>query len=305
MRITWDDENKCVYITQTAHIEAAVNKFKPMAEGNWNPRKWPMLDSLKLCRSGTNFDLESEDLDVVQCPYRSLIGSMNFVSTCSRPDITYALNQLAKYSNDPKVAHWNAAMDLLKHLDGTKYYGIVLGRTNVSLPEPFCSKLENYHADAQAFADANWATGIDDKRSTSGLLLHVYTGPVYWAAQGQPVTATASGESESRALSSMTKEVLYVQKLLPLFGISIMPFRINCDSKGALDSVTNYAYTKHSKHLEVHHDFMREKFQRAEIDFTLIPGEVNPADIFTKPLNAKFPGMRAAIGVAELPFKYR
>ena len=123
---------------------------------------------------------------------------------------------------------------------------------------------------------------------------------------GQQVTATASTESESRALSAMTKEVLYIQKLLPLFGMHILPFRINCDSKGAHDSVTNYAYTKHSKHLEVHHDFMRETYQRAEVDYHLIPGEVNPADIFTKPLGGvKFTGMRAAIGVAELPFKYR
>jgi hypothetical protein len=53
--------------------------------------------------------------------------------------------------------------------------GIVLGRQNVALPEPFCSKLEVYNVDAHAFTDANWATGIDDKKSTSGLLLHVYT----------------------------------------------------------------------------------------------------------------------------------
>ena len=120
---------------------------------------------------------------MVQYPYRSLIGSLNYVSTCSRPDITFTVNQLAKYANDPKVAHWKVAIDLLKYLDGTKYMGIVLGRQHVDLPEPFLSKLENYHADAQAFADANWATGVDNKKSTSGLLLHVYTGPILWAAQ--------------------------------------------------------------------------------------------------------------------------
>ena len=55
MKITWDDANKCVYITQTAHIEDTVAKFKPLVEGTWNPRKWPMLDSIKLAKAGTNY----------------------------------------------------------------------------------------------------------------------------------------------------------------------------------------------------------------------------------------------------------
>jgi hypothetical protein len=142
-----------------------------------------MLDALKLCKFGTNFDLECEDLDVVQYPYMSLIGSLNYISTCSRHDITFAVYQLAKYANDPKVAHWTAVMDVLRHLDGTKYYGIVLGRQNVALHEPFYSQLEGYNVDAKAITDATRATGIGDKKSTSGLLLHVHTRPVFWGAQ--------------------------------------------------------------------------------------------------------------------------
>jgi hypothetical protein len=102
----------------------------------------------------------------------------------------------------------------------------------------------------------------------------------------------------------MTKEVMYVQKLLPLFNLRVMPFQINCDSKGALDSVTNYPTPSTASTWRCIVKIMREKYQKAEVDFRLIHGEFNPADVFTKPLNAKFPGMRSAIGVAELPFKY-
>ena len=74
------------------------------------------------------------------------------------------------------------------------------------------------------------------------------------------------------------------------------------DSKGAYDTVTNHAYTKHSKHLEIHHDFMRERYQRAEVDYILVPGAYNPADVFTKPLGRiKFELFRDVLGMAELP----
>jgi hypothetical protein len=37
MRITWDDENKCVYVTRTTHIEEAINKFKALTCGELGP----------------------------------------------------------------------------------------------------------------------------------------------------------------------------------------------------------------------------------------------------------------------------
>ena len=36
--------------------------------------------------------------------------------------------------------------------------------------------------------------------------------------------------------------------------------------------------------MEIHHDFMRERYQGSEVNYILIPGAYNPADIFTKPL---------------------
>ena len=208
------------------------------------------------------------------------------------------------------------AIKVLQYLMGTKQWGIVLGRENhpfqikddhraekgqvkfIDVNEALCG----YDLPAQAFCDANHATGIDDKKSVSGQLLHVFTGPVFWNSSVQSLTATSSTESEVRAASEMTQNVLFLQKILTHFNMPVEPFPIKIDSKGARDVVTHYAHTPHSRHLEVKHDFMRDHYQLAEVDYILIPGKYNPADLFTKALpKPKFLMFRQLIGMAELP----
>ncbi len=100
----------------------------------------------------------------------------------------------------------------------------------------------------------------------------------------------------------MSKTVLYAAKILQIFNIPIKPFPIKVDSKGARDTVTHYAHTSHAKHLEIHHDFMRECYKEGQINYILIPGKYNPADIFTKALaTTKFFMFRKMIGMAEVP----
>ena len=54
--------------------------------------------------------------DVQHLPYRSAIGSLMFLSNCTRPDITYAVNKLSSYNSNPNEFHWKAAKRILKYL---------------------------------------------------------------------------------------------------------------------------------------------------------------------------------------------
>jgi hypothetical protein len=52
--------------------------------------------------------------------YFSIIGSLNYVSVGTRPDITYAVNCLACFSSKPSAVHWKALRHLLGYLAATK-----------------------------------------------------------------------------------------------------------------------------------------------------------------------------------------
>jgi hypothetical protein len=102
-------------------------------------------------------------------------------------------------------------------------------------------------------------------------------------------------------MSAASREALWVAKLSKIFGEPAKPFLVRADSYGAIAAVTNYTYTKYSKHIGIHQDFMRDRYRDSSLDFQHIRGTDNPADIFTKALPIPaFETHRRAIGMMEL-----
>ena len=56
--------------------------------------------------------------------YRSVIGALLHVSCCTRPDICFAVNKLAKYTNDPGVVHFIALLHLIGFLKNISNKGL-------------------------------------------------------------------------------------------------------------------------------------------------------------------------------------
>jgi hypothetical protein len=156
------------------------------------------------------------------------------------------------------------------------------------------------------YADANHGTGMDDKKSVTGMVIQVLGGPVSWSSHVQPTQSISTVESEIHAMSCASREALWIAKLALKFQIPARPFLIRSDSHGAISAVTKYTYTKHSKHIGIHQDFMRDRFKCNDLDFQHIRGVDNPADVFTKALpGPAFEKHRLAIGMIELPAALR
>ena len=56
--------------------------------------------------------------------YRSAIGSLLYISCCTRPDMCYAVNKLAKFSNNPGIVHYIALLHLIGYLKGHGHKGL-------------------------------------------------------------------------------------------------------------------------------------------------------------------------------------
>jgi hypothetical protein len=294
-KINWFRKDKCVVLSCPAHILKIVEEFGHLYDFTL-PRSVPMKPGLRLSKTGTSDQPNSPKLDVKKHPFRTLLGKCGWLAGWVRPDIAYVVNQSSRYANDPTEALLEVIIDLIRYLVHTKDWGICLGKS---------SKLANAVwktvPDALAFADANHGTGMDDKRSVSGMVLQVYGGPVSWSSRVQPVTSSSTTESEYRALADASREALWLAKIIKMFGIKEMPFPIRGDSRGALCAIRNYQYTKHTKHIEIHLDFMRDRYAAGVLDFDYVEGKFNPADIFTKALpRPKFEECRELLGMMEV-----
>ena len=56
--------------------------------------------------------------------YQSIVGCINWLATCTRPDIAPVLTFLASYRNSPHLKHYKAAVYALKYLTSTNEYRI-------------------------------------------------------------------------------------------------------------------------------------------------------------------------------------
>jgi hypothetical protein len=75
--------------------------------GTVRATKIPMVASTRL--EPRQDPIELEEVEVMQAvPYREAVGALLYLSRVTRPDIAFAVNQLARHVSCPRREHWDA-----------------------------------------------------------------------------------------------------------------------------------------------------------------------------------------------------
>ena len=61
-----------------------------------------------------------------EVPYLSTIGALMYLANCTRPDIAFAVNLLARHSATPTKRHWTGVKNILRYLQSTIDLGLFL-----------------------------------------------------------------------------------------------------------------------------------------------------------------------------------
>jgi len=77
---------------------------------NCNSVTTPMISRL-IIDSSPKTKAKADEL--AKLPYKELVGKLMYLSTCTRPDISFAVRELAKFMSNYSLAHWVAAKHLL------------------------------------------------------------------------------------------------------------------------------------------------------------------------------------------------
>ena len=59
---------------------------------------------------------------VSQLEYSKVIGSLMYLMSCIRPDITYTISKLSRYTSNPNDDHWKVIIRVLRYLRYTCDY---------------------------------------------------------------------------------------------------------------------------------------------------------------------------------------
>ena len=219
--------------------------------------------------TGTRLTAEGDRLDMERFPYSALVGSLLYLSSCTRPDIAFASNSLARYMSTPTEQHWNTAKGVLHYLRGTVKLGIAFGP----------------NADLQAYCDADFGGDLDSRRSTTAYIFMLNKGAISWGSRLQPTVAASTTEAEYMAAAVAAREALWIKKLMTDLGVSAPgPIRVSCDNQAALSLLKDPIAHSRTKHIDIMHHFARERVMRKELAFVYCSSEENVADMLTKPL---------------------
>ncbi|KAK6130063.1 hypothetical protein DH2020_036190 [Rehmannia glutinosa] len=267
-----------IQLTQPKYIKDLLQK---VGLSHSKPVPTPICSSTKLSLHDST---PLEDITL----FRSTLGALQYL-TMTRPDISFVVNKLSQFLNASIVNHWKICKRVLRYLKGTITTGIMFQPiTRMSL---------------ECYADADWASCVDDRRSTSGF--SVFLGPniISWSSKKQHVVARSSTESEYRALALATTEVIWIRALFVELGITLaQPSVLWTDNIGAITLASNPVYHARTKHIEIDVHFIRDQVRNREIDVRHVPSEEQLADILTKPLSAtRFQCLCNKLCLASLP----
>ena len=92
-----------------------------------------------------------------------------------------------------------------------------------------------------------------------------------------------------------------MRKTLRDFGYNLSKVPLLCDNESAIHMVDNYVEHSRTKHIDIHHHFLRDHQQKGDIEVYHISTENQLADIFTKLLDEKtFCRLRSELNVLDL-----
>ena len=173
-----------------------------------------------------------------EIPYRELIGTLLWVANGTRPDISYAVSTLAKYTTHPGMLHWEALLRVLGYLYATQEY---------------CIKYSRNESVVDGIDARGYARGVLPFTTMDGFVDASYAGdgPVSWQSRLQSSVALSSMEAEYMAASAATQEAMWLNRLLQQLGFKTpRPTKIFEDNKAAILFSDHPGDHRRSKHID-------------------------------------------------------
>jgi len=225
--------------------------------------------------------------------YASLVGMLGYLHANSRPDITFAVAQVARFTHNPKLIHEQALERIGQYLKGTLDEGLIL--------KP--KSLENIFT-IDVYVDADFAGGWGHEdpsdpacvRSRTGYIIEVMGCPVVWKSKLQTDIATSTMEAEYSALSMALRTAIplldvckYVMKGFKVGNKSLVTFKTTVfeDNLGALRlaSMEPGRNTPRSKFYANKMHWFRSWLKPRSVELCYIESAKQKADMLTKSLS--------------------
>ena len=148
-------------------------------------------------------------------PYREILGKLQYFQCTLRIDIAFTVKLLARFMDNPGLAHWNALINVLAYIRDHSKASITYSDPS-NIPYYLDGQLHYMERNRiYCFVDADFASSDpDNRRSTTGYVIIFNGGIIGWKSIIQKRTSSSSTEAEYRALHEAFKEIIWLGNIL-------------------------------------------------------------------------------------------
>ena len=220
--------------------------------------------------------------------YPAAVGMLLYLSSNTRPDIQFAVHQVARFTHNPKRSHGQALKRIIRYL--------------IHSPDEGIRFTPNLSEGLNCYVDADFAGlwGHEDEqdpvsvRSRTGFTLTLFGCPIIWKSVLQTEQTLSTLAAEYVAFSTSMRELIPMRALLNEMGTkldldyvktSVVRSTVFEDNQGCLSLVNVPKMSPRNKYLALKYHFFRSHIgEEKGVVAKYISTDLQKADIFTKGL---------------------
>ena len=266
-------------ISQTQYTHRLIEKFLPAHSKSFvkhaSPCNVAAFRKLTVAKSDAERDAASS------LPYLQLIGSLVYLATMTRPDISYHISILCGLMHSPSREAYQAALDLLLYVYARpkplKFSGSSRPPSDID-DQKACESIRS-SGGLLAYSDSTWRNPNDLGQNMLGYVIYFYGSIISYASKHMKIVALSSAEAEYAASAYTCKEITFIRNVLKDLNYKLSsPTILAVDNKAAIEISHNLGVTARNKHFKdtlhffrhlvdhriIHPIHVSTKFQRAD-----------------------------------------
>jgi hypothetical protein len=219
--------------------------------------------------------------------YPSIVGMLLYLATNTRPDISFAVSQVARFNHNPKQSHAQAVKMIVRYLHRTSEMGTIVRPSNSLALDCFVD------ADFAGLYRRDPDSASSAAKSRTGFIIFLGNAPLVWKSQLQSEISLSTQEAEYSSLSQSLRTLLPLRSLLlevtAAIGVSAclratIHARAFEDNQGAYLLATKQRITNRTKYYLVKWHHFWGHVKDGTIEVSKVSTDLQRADGHTKGL---------------------
>ncbi|MBW0466023.1 hypothetical protein O181_005738 [Austropuccinia psidii MF-1] len=202
--------------------------------------------------------------------YQQVVGLLQYLVQCTRPDLAFATSFLSQLLENPKDIHFHAAKHVLTYLKNTSHFILRLSG-NI---------LQHNTNNLLGFSNSYWG-GAEGYKSFSAYVIY-YHGMIGWRSHKQKVVALSSAEAEYNALSGSAQDMEWMRNLILEATSKKIQQLMFTDNQSAISIASNHIYHHGTCDIKFCLHFIRDLIEQKNLKIQYLDRNKMIADSLTK-----------------------